>query len=709
MAKKNNFKIEVDLNVIDPASIPKSQLQSESTVGTPTTPSSSYYKNLGPDETFNARIENFLRTFNSEFFKNKEAILAPAISRDVELKAKKAKDQQALNKVIEDEVVRQLKFLKDFQTNILNQANTLGTAAQVKLQSASSAEEPDQQLIAFYENKINEIKETESKLSQYFKESESKIGTQLKSLAQQGFNQGYDERLNQSLVKVRKEEQDILNRYQKQFDKAVKAEWDQVASQVAFDVAQEFITKKEAAKASPAEYRPESKRLYSTVKADVKKYMPTQPELTREEIIDRYREQGKFLPEDLRPKVEPTMPTSSFLPPGKLMELYPARQRNLYAIGSASDPLFGFRSSFLRGDRKTGEELLNYFTQQNQPVPSELSSFLSKKFFSAEGGSVKGPSITNANRERIANQLRDLMTAASGGGAGKPPTGTTTASPAGQPPNGPNIPPTSSNLKYSPISSSPGTTESVNAILAVNNLLMNGLEPVKKALGSAAQATAKGGIGLSGVSGAAASGVAGAGTFIGGAIGGIMGASGGPAGIVAGIGTGSALGTAGGTLAGSGFEITSILSQIEENTSERITAFSPEVLGEKLDNQLAMLQLQLSSAKQYGSQFAELDAAANTLRQKMYQAAIEILIAAKPFILENIALLSMLIEGSKQILIGVLYFREWTKWFDPIFGPFARLASIFYGEESKKKKKKPSMPWIDPLKGLMKNRPQGLK
>jgi hypothetical protein len=710
MAKKNNFKIEVDLNVVDPASIPKSQLQSESTVGTPTAPSFSDYKTLGPDPLFNARIENFLRTFNTEFFKNKESILTPALTRDVALKGKKAKDQQALTKVIEDESVRQLKFLKDLQTGVLNQANLLGTTAQVRAENLKASDEPDQQLISFYEEKISEIKETEAKLNQYFKESETKVTTDLKGLANKGFNEGYNERVNQSLSKVKKEEQDILNQYQKQFDKAVRTQWEQVASQVAFNVAQEFITKKEQEKASPVEYRPESKRLFSVVKEDIKKYMPVKPELTREEIIDRYRsQQGKFLPEDLRPKITPSTPTSSFLPPENLAGIFPAKSSSTYAPGSYSDPLFNFRAAFLRGERKTGKELSDYFTQQNQNIPDDLKKFISQTFFSAEGGSVKGPSITKSNRERIAEQLKQLMEAAGSGGSGKPPTGTT-ASPAGQPPNNgpPNIPPTAANLKYAPVSSS-GSTDAIGAILAVNNLLMNGLEPIKKSLGAAAQATTKGGISASQVASATAGGLQGTGTFIGGAIGGIMGIPGGPAGVAAGIGTGSALGAAGGTAAGASFEVTSILSQIEENTSERITAFSPEVLGEKLDNQLAMLQLQLNTAKQYGSEIAELDAASNTLRQKMYQVSVELMIAFKPFILDTITLLSMLIDAVKIVGVGVAYFREWTKWFDPIFGPFARLASIFYGEESKKKKKKPAMPWIDPLKGLMKNRPQGLK
>jgi hypothetical protein len=700
---KNNFKVEIDLNVVDPKGLSPEQLRSESTVGKPTTPSSSAYKDLGPDPLFNARIENFLRTFNTEFFKNKEAILTPALTRDIAIRAKKAKDQESLNKIIEDEITRQLKYLKDFQAGILNPANTLGTTAQVKLENIKSSEEPDQQLISFYEDKINEIKSTESKLGQYFQESENKVSNDLKTIANKAFNEGYNERLAQSITKVKKEEQDVLNRYQKQFDKSVREKWEQVASQVAFNVAQEFITNKEREKANPQEYRPESKRLYSTVKADIEKYRPTEPELSREAILERYQAQGKFLPEDFRPNIGPGTVTSSFLPPGKLLEVFPENRKSQYGQ-LPSDDFFKFIMEFNRGDKKTGQEFLNFFKEQNQPVPQDLSKFLSQKFFSAEGGNVKGPSITNANRERIATQLNDLMTSISGGGF-KPPSKPPTTSPGG--PEEPELPPNMANLKYA--ASSMSKNPAIESVLAVNNLIMNGLEPVKKALSTAAQATSKGGIKLSELSGNAAAGITGTGTVLGGLIGGIVGIPGGPAGIAGGIATGSALGTAGGTAAGSSFEITSILSQIEENTSERITAFSPEVLAEKLDNQLSMLQLQLNTAKQYGGDIAELDNAANNLRQQMYKVGVELLIAFKPFILDVVTLLSMLIDAVKLVGTGVAYFREWTKWFDPLFGPFVQVATFFYSKENKKNKKQPLMSWIDPAKGLMKNRPQGLK
>lgn len=79
-------------------------------------------------------------------------------------------------------------------------------------------------------------------------------------------------------------------------------------------------------------------------------------------------------------------------------------------------------------------------------------------------------------------------------------------------------------------------------------------------------------------------------------------------------------------------EIVSLLFQIAENTSKNVMAFSPELIGVKLDHQLKTLQMNMNIADKYGSELAEIQESANEIQREIYEVAVDVLITFKPIL-----------------------------------------------------------------------------
>jgi hypothetical protein len=180
---------------------------------------------------------------------------------------------------------------------------------------------------------------------------------------------------------------------------------------------------------------------------------------------------------------------------------------------------------------------------------------------------------------------------------------------------------------------------------------------------------------------------------------------------------GRTIGREAGELTGIGpaSEIVSLLFQIAQNTASNAMAFSPELIGVKLDHQLKTLEMNMRIADRYGSDLADLQESANEVQRQLYEVAVDILIQFKPIlesILAAIKFLIPILQGSGAVLnelaklmggiaIGV---SAWS----PVLGLFLKDASNAIQKWLNSGKKTAKRIKSDPDKDFIKNRPTAL-
>lgn len=388
MAKKRT-SINVDLNpIIDPVTKKDDVLRQDVLKGSGDPNSVAYRDDLSNiNPAFQVRTENFRRTYASEFFRQSQTILLPSITRDLRSKASKAKTPEDLAKVIKDTVASQTKYLNDLLTNINNAANTLGSTAQRKidqefdLRNADPNYQIDTDLIDFYQDRITEIKQVEEELRTYSENAINKLRSQVTRVATTSFKKADAERTKQKQNKENIDNAKILTRYRTQYTKVAKQELESVANRTAFEKAQQFVDE-EAAKGSPErEVMTEARRIYDATRNEVIAQTKIESKLSEEEILTRYKSQAnQFKPEDFVSEVVSK--------PDVLSDLRK------------------FEVEFRTGLVKSGQEILNYFTEIGKSVPDSLRKQLEKPDFTAESGTVFAKGITSRNREDVAESLK---------------------------------------------------------------------------------------------------------------------------------------------------------------------------------------------------------------------------------------------------------------------------------------------------------------
>lgn len=692
--------------LIPPATIQDDLLRQETLAGSgqpgPT------YKTLGPDPMLQTQYENFIRTYQSSFYRQSQVNLLPSVTRDIEVKASRAKTQKELDKVIKDTIAIQTKYLDDLLTDINNRANTIGTTAQMRLEKQEELKQTggkfDQDLIDFYEAKINEVKSIESSLRAYAESVTRKLTGRITKEATRSFKVASKEREEVQAKKIRVEETRIVSKYQSQFEKSVKQELDLIAKRTAYEQAQEFINTETKRGVDPKQAIAEAKKIYDATKEEVLTKTKVESKLPREEILARYEDQNKqFSKYDFVSEVT-QMP--AFVNEARKFEL-----------------------EFRTGLVKSGQEILDYFTKVGQTIPQDLEKQLKKPSFTAESGTVFASGITDKNREAITAKLQETFQKASGPAPYTPPTLepkptyidalrarvpnisglqriaellTTTSQerkqqPPSQPPKSPGQPPVPPNFNKSSLSPSPGDDDrgmGLNGLtdLATRmSLLRSRLKVVgdivntataipKEILKATESATTKEGIEPSQATQAFATGfkktTAAGGSAVGSLIGGVAGgAIGGPIGAAAGMVAGSSIGgMAGSTAGGMLSDPIPILTKIADNTAKSVQAFSPQVLTARLDNQIEMLKLNIDTADRYGQELADLQIYSNTLRQEMYKLGVEFLIAFKPFIEDMTSLVIFIVTTLRYFMKLIYGIFEFTVAMLPVINIFRALA-----------------------------------
>lgn len=654
----------------------------------------SAYKALAPDAMFGAQVENFTRTYGASFYRQNQVNLRPALTRDVGPKAARAKTQQELDKVIKDTVSLQTKYLNDLVTNINNAANLLGTTAQVRMESAmqSDPEGKDpatQELVAFYQNKIDEIKSVEASLETYSQSVISKLSKQVTNIATKSFRQASIKRDAETKKKTDIREAKILKKYEAEFQKEIKAQLDIVAKKTAFEQAQRFIDEQSAQGIDRSKVMPEAKRVYDATREEILRGTKIESKLDRNEILARYEQQNQqFSKSDF---VSEVIESPQVLDATKRFEL-----------------------EFRLGLVKSGQEILNYFSSVGKAVPANLAKQLGKPTFTAESGTVFGSGITDKNREAISKSLAGTFESAAGPAPYIPPAMqpdptyierleqnapsrlrgilkylTTTSKE--RRPNTPSLPPGNAGggsgggggtfdkgglsfpeggddpkkrLGFKSLAEVYGRVDLARQRLTVaTNLAKAGTAIPIELLGGTGEATTMQGVSApetmarftKGARSAAKLTGAAAGSLIGGAtLGGVLGTFlGGPIGTAAGMAIGAAGGSAVGGAASAPLEMIPLLSTIADNTAKSAQVFSPEIIAAKLDGQLKMLQMNIDTAQRYGTELSELTISSNNLRQEMYELGIEFLITFKP-VLETLTNLVILIASAILGIVNLL-------------------------------------------------------
>lgn len=726
--------------LIPPATIQDDLLRQETLAGSgqpgPT------YKTLGPDPMLQTQYENFIRTYQSSFYRQSQVNLLPSVTRDIEVKASRAKTQKELDKVIKDTIAIQTKYLDDLLTDINNRANTIGTTAQIRLEKQEELKQTggkfDQDLIDFYESKINEVKSIESSLRTYAESVTKKLTGRITKQATRSFQIASKEREETRQKKINVEEARIVSKYQSQFEKSVKQELDLIAKRTAYEQAQEYISSETKRGVDPKQAIAEAKKLYDATREEVLTKTKVETKLPREEILARYESQSKqFSKYDFVSEIT-QMP--AFVNEARKFEL-----------------------EFRTGLVKTGQEILDYFTKVGQVVPQELEKQLKKPSFTAESGTVFASGITDKNREAITSKLQETFQKASGPAPYTPPTLepkptyidvlreripaatglqriaellTTTAKERKQqppsqptPPGKPPVPPNFNKSSLSPPPGDDGGGMGLNGLtdLATRmTLLRSRLKIVgdivstvtaipKEMLKATESATTREGIEpaqatqafATGFKKTTAAGGSAVGSLIGGVAGGaILGPIGAAAGMVAGSSIGGMAGnTAGGMLA----DPIPILTKIADNTAKSVQVFSPQVLTARLDNQIEMLKLNIDTADRYGQELADLQIYSNTLRQEMYKLGVEFLIAFKPFIEDMTSLVIFIVTTLRYFMKLIYGIFEFTVAMLPVINIFRALALTIDDWIGSNKKKESNFTTEDFGTGaLMENRPKNM-
>lgn len=711
---------------IQPIQVDENVLAGETSMEAPQ--AKSLYRPRTPDDTLQAQIENLNRRYKYELFRQSEIRYMPSVTRDLEAKASKAKTKKELVKVIEDTIAVQTGNVQELVTKIANSSNTLGTTAQTRMLRAEGKESPDQELIDFYQEKIDEVKSIESKLGSHADQALKKLTSQVTKTATEAYEKSQKERAQTELKKRKVGEEKVLSKYKSQYEKVLKDELELIANRTAFEEAQKFIDTESARGVSKEDIMPEARRIYDATKKEVLSKTKIESKLDREEVLGRYELQSKqFSKFDFMSEVT-QMP--EFVNEARKFEL-----------------------EFRTGLFKSGKDILDYFQKMGQVVPEQLEKQLLKPTFSAQSGTVFGAGITGRNREKIAEELRAIFEAASGPQPYVPPTLQPKKTYAdfvservssgvlqslaqmltmtreerqqakAKTPTPPPSTPTDSgsggrggSFDKSSLSF-PGDDgggggfnfDSLGDIASRIGLLKIRMKMVgdaitavtsipKELLAITPEATTRQGVSVGQVGGAFAKGLKGATGAAGSAVGGLVGGSiggaalgtliGGPAGTLAGGAAGAALGGAVGKATGSlmGDPIP-LLGEIAENTAKSVQAFSPQVLVERLDGQISMLKLNIDTANKYGSELAELQMYANTARQEMYKLGVEFLIEFKPFFEDMLALIVWIVSGLRYLMSTLYMIFEIGTHIVTLFAPI-RWAAEAANEWFKKGKRK---------------------
>ena len=192
------------------------------------------------DRYFKARVENLQRTLKTRTFGEEKSIIFSALQGMYE-KASRVEDIQTLKSIVNSATRSQIKTLKTFATDIENQTNLLVAVAENELEKEARKEEPNKEVLNFYENRLAELEEVRNKTAKVYSDSKQRIIVGMRDEAKKGYAAGESERLNKELERIRKDDDKIVEDYQKQYAKYMEDQYKKFAATRAEASAKSFI------------------------------------------------------------------------------------------------------------------------------------------------------------------------------------------------------------------------------------------------------------------------------------------------------------------------------------------------------------------------------------------------------------------------------------------------------------------------------------
>ena len=271
---------------------------------------SNYFDDDGtynPRRYFKAQVENLQRSFDAKLFGEKESTYFSSLQKVFD-RASRTEDYDELEKLIEQETRLQSKILKDFETSNQNTANLLQAKAEEMIIRESNAKEEDRdtELIAWLENRLQEIKDVREATTSEYERIQRAIQTEIRNSAMKGFASGSIERDIRKLEQEAKDEEKILSKFNREFNKYVTAENQRLASEQAFEASKSFIDANKG-KMPQEELLGKARKLFDKEFATYMQTASTEPELTTEQIVEKYQEgEGSFQQDAFKVKNAPS-------------------------------------------------------------------------------------------------------------------------------------------------------------------------------------------------------------------------------------------------------------------------------------------------------------------------------------------------------------------------------------------------------------------
>jgi hypothetical protein len=271
---------------------------------------SNYFDDDGtynPRRYFKAQVENLQRSFDSKLFGEKESTFFSSLQKTFD-KASRTEDYDELEKLIDQETRLQSKILKDFETSNQNTANLLQAKAEEMIirESKVKEEDRDTELIAWLEDRLQEIKDVREATTSEYERIQRSIQTEIRNSAMKGFASGSIERDIRKLEQEAKDEEKILTKYNREFNKYVNTENQRLASEQAFEASKSFIDANKG-KMPQEELLGKARKLFNKEFATYMQTASTEPELTTEQIVEKYQEgKGSFQQDAFKVKNAPS-------------------------------------------------------------------------------------------------------------------------------------------------------------------------------------------------------------------------------------------------------------------------------------------------------------------------------------------------------------------------------------------------------------------
>lgn len=266
-----------------------------------------YDGTYNPKRYFKAQVENLQRSFDSKLFGEKESTFFSSLQKVFD-RASRTEDYDELEKLIDQETRLQSKILKDFETSNQNTANLLQAKAEEMIirESKVKEEDRDTELIAWLENRLQEIKDVREATTSEYERIQRSIQTEIRKTADQGFAVGSIERDIRKLEQEAKDEEKILTKYNREFNKYVNTENQRLASEQAFEASKSFIDANKG-KMPQEELLGKARKLFNKEFATYMQTASTEPELTTEQIVEKYQEgKGSFQQDAFKVKNAPS-------------------------------------------------------------------------------------------------------------------------------------------------------------------------------------------------------------------------------------------------------------------------------------------------------------------------------------------------------------------------------------------------------------------